>query len=1075
MPETKVLRGRFAGQEIVNDICDVLSTARILFQKGVPGNLSSLSFSDNPIIRNTNVQVVIMSPNGLLRYTVMLVLFCIPVCTGVFLFAWFHHLHKAEMAGVHVLEKEIRKIRIMLDEKIKDGFEDLAYLASVIRKTGTLPAEYQKRFITFCIYDNSGKKQYAFPSASANLHSIINGFTKPAGDNQKQVFMHNRNGHPVLVLYQFFQPENGPQEMICGEVSLMDFFTRVYPFAGASKVSQIEVQDAEGKPVFSKGYMHVHSKKVFDPMVPKMMRKGDSPFYRVNAGKEELIGVVRHMKDPGISISLFMSRDEILAKIQNLGWLFLFFLIPVCLLFVLLLYFVIAGMDKLVGQEVKSIEACLPFVKQSAEIISASNYQMSENANKQCEIVNKMGKTIDSFQFNAQDNAQKAREAESHMKKTVSQVRKTNKIMDSMILAMEEITETSEETERIVSTIRDIAHRTHVLTLNAAVEAARMGENGQGFSAIADEFQKLSRQCAEAAEKTGMQVSESLNKVEEGEALVMKTSMSFSDLGFQVTELKEMIGEIAQSLEAQIKESERFILLSRELEETAKPDIHTRETILQAKESLRIQTHRISEFADDYRHRKILFPSYAAIRNIMKYPQTLFRFLFSGKGGKPTYTLHQFTDRETGILNRPALSNHLRGILHEQKASLYWISLDSYEEISTSLDPLVSHALFMETALRIKKLLEKNQTLYRVGLHSFAVLSCEDEKIIMKGQNLVQTISRAFAAPFSVMGNEICLSPAIGVIPDIREYPEEGSLFASAQKAAYYALLQEKEQVYVFYPGHSRRISDMIRMEKELKRAVEKKELFLLFQPVFDLFSGKITGLEALLRWDHPTHGILMPKDFLPVAEESGLIITIGEWVMEEALGLIVQHMKPEHLNAPFQLDINVSEKEVRESGFAPRLHAILKKTGVHPEQVKLEIQESIMEQNGSSPVEQLKQLKEIGVHLGVDNFACSKGPLDYLAQIPFDAAKIDSGLILENGKSRQEKEVVANAIATMAETMNMHIVAKGLEAPPEFEKLKKMKISRVQGYFYSRPRRITEIIPLIEMQHNKKAKNPSG
>ena len=299
------------------------------------------------------------------------------------------------------------------------------------------------------------------------------------------------------------------------------------------------------------------------------------------------------------------------------------------------------------------------------------------------------------------------------------------------------------------------------------------------------------------------------------------------------------------------------------------------------------------------------------------------------------------------------------------------------------------------------------------------------------------------------MEQEVSVMMSIG----ISVYPTDGddgeTLLRKADVAMYRAKSEGKSCYRFYCDGMSQAGADRLRLESRLRRAAERGELFLNYQPQVDLNTGRIYGAEALLRWHDPGYGIISPKAFIPIAEESGLIIPIGEWLLRTAC-LQAKEWQGSALNQ-IRLSVNISLRQFMQKEFAQVVGRILKETGLDAGDLELELTESIIMENAESVINILNELKQIGVRLAIDDFGTGYSSLMYLKLMPIDIIKIDQSFVNDMTVNKDDASI-CDAIIKLAKSLNLEVIAEGVETLDQIELLKRLDCNNIQGYVISKP-----------------------
>jgi predicted signal transduction protein with EAL and GGDEF domain len=352
-------------------------------------------------------------------------------------------------------------------------------------------------------------------------------------------------------------------------------------------------------------------------------------------------------------------------------------------------------------------------------------------------------------------------------------------------------------------------------------------------------------------------------------------------------------------------------------------------------------------------------------------------------------------------------------------------------------------------AIRIAGVVRAADTAARLGGDEFAVLAeaADDEEDV---HAIAARLLEAVALPFQIVGRELRLSASIGLAwSDGSTGVKE--LMRDADTAMYAAKECGKNTVRVFEDGMHRRVLDRLELTGELQQAVGQEQFELDYQPVVELQTGRIVGAEALVRWAHPSRGRLAPVEFVGLAEETGLIVPLGGWILRTACRQAASwsHALPER--PPFEINVNVSTRQLQDPTFPALVANVLTETGVPPHALVLEITESLLPEDGAAMIEQLGRLKSLGLRIAVDDFGTGYSALSRLHHFPIDIVKIDRSFITDIERDRSRAQLV-QGIVSLAGSLELDVVAEGIEHPAQADQLREMRTPHGQGYLFSRP-----------------------
>ncbi|MEP6623505.1 MAG: GGDEF domain-containing phosphodiesterase, partial [Acidimicrobiia bacterium] len=323
---------------------------------------------------------------------------------------------------------------------------------------------------------------------------------------------------------------------------------------------------------------------------------------------------------------------------------------------------------------------------------------------------------------------------------------------------------------------------------------------------------------------------------------------------------------------------------------------------------------------------------------------------------------------------------------------------------------------------------------------------------------------RRLAEPFEVRDSEIASSISIGVaVADGRDSAVDGeAMVRDADTAMYQAKDAGRDGVAAFDGSMRDRASRRLALERDLHHAVARNELALHYQPIIDLVTGRITGFEALLRWEHPTWGQIPPLSFVPVAEDTGLIVDIGAWVLHEALVQLAAWRRDLPRGSKLSMAVNVSARQLRDHQVVDRVQRAIQDSGVPAESVTLELTESTLMENPASAAALLTQLKGLGVNIAIDDFGTGYSSLAYLRRFPVDAVKIDRAFVDDLDREDTAEETLIAAIVAMAGALEVETIAEGVETEAQHERLRALGCDEAQGYLFSRPASADQIPAIV-------------
>ena len=432
-----------------------------------------------------------------------------------------------------------------------------------------------------------------------------------------------------------------------------------------------------------------------------------------------------------------------------------------------------------------------------------------------------------------------------------------------------------------------------------------------------------------------------------------------------------------------------------------------------------------------------------------------------------TLQLHATHDPLTGLPNRVLLEDRLKQALAQaartgSMVGVLFIDLDQFKYVNDGYGHAVGDALLQAVASRLTSNLRSGDTVARLGGDEFVIVLPN----VLRGRADVSTTAakllEAFAQPLQAGPHEFTVTASIG----ISIYPESGGtlneLLMNADAAMYRAKESGRNNCQFYAPEMHARAVERLSMESALRRAVELEQLELHYQPQVDLSTGEVVGMEALVRWRHPNLGLLPPQRFIPLAEETGLIMPIGEWVLRTAC-LQAKAWQEAGL-APLRVSVNLSARQLRQMHFATVVRRVLDATGLGPEYLDLELTETMVIGETIAMIKRLNEFRELGVRLSIDDFGTGYSSLAYLKTFPLEQLKIDQSFVRDLPHSN-EAIGIAKAIVTMARGLRLKTIAEGVEKVEQAEFLKSIDCEYAQGSLYSRPLPAAEFAAFIREQ----------
>lgn len=461
-------------------------------------------------------------------------------------------------------------------------------------------------------------------------------------------------------------------------------------------------------------------------------------------------------------------------------------------------------------------------------------------------------------------------------------------------------------------------------------------------------------------------------------------------------------------------------------------------------------------------------------------------------------------DALTGLPNRNQLMQRLQEVLNlrQQQAearfapfAVLFLDCDRFKVVNDSLGHLVGDELLVHISRRLTESVPEPNLVARLGGDEFAVLltdlstpelanrstdplvngsqaksqpepeTCEtiSAEYVDKVAQIANAIIQRFAQPFQIQGHEIFINASIGITFSHPHYRKPEQLLRDADMAMYRAKARGRARYHVFDAAMYDEAMERLLLETDLRKAIEQDELFLCYQPILSLETQQITGFEALVRWQHPTRGLISPATFIPLAEETGLIAPIGYWVLQTACAQIRQWQDQQIVDNSISISVNLSIRQLADPTFLHQLDGILIDTDFPPHLLKLEVTESILA-NQHQVIQLLERLHERQIQLSLDDFGTGFSSLSYLNTLPFDILKIDKSFVQPISSDSQSLGVIP-AILAIAQTFNMQVIAEGVETLEQAEHLKQLNCPLGQGYFFAKPLPAQEVEAYLQQQ----------
>ena len=438
-----------------------------------------------------------------------------------------------------------------------------------------------------------------------------------------------------------------------------------------------------------------------------------------------------------------------------------------------------------------------------------------------------------------------------------------------------------------------------------------------------------------------------------------------------------------------------------------------------------------------------------------------------------------FHDSLTGLPNRAMFTELLKAEIENSKRrgdghmfAVLFLDLDRFKNINDSLGHTHGDLLLVAFAERLERTLRPVDTLARFGGDEFAIL-LSGMSDATDAVRVAQRISEELSQPFVLDKNSAFATSSIGIALSSSGYDRPEDILRDADTAMYRAKENGKARYEVFDHGMHARAVSRLQLESDLRQAVEQKEFCIHYQPIVSLQTGRLAGFEALVRWNHPRRGLVSPANFIPVAEETGLIVPIGEWVLQEACRHIRECQETHPAHRALSLSVNLSARQVAQPDLLDRIKDALETSKLNPHCLKLEITESVVMENAEAAALMFKQLRSLGVQLSIDDFGTGYSSLSYLHRFPLNYLKIDRSFV--SRLTTDNDNAIVRTISTLARNLGMEVIAEGIETEEQYQQLKILGCEYGQGFLFSHPVDNQGVLHLLAQDAHRDADpNPS-
>jgi diguanylate cyclase (GGDEF)-like protein/PAS domain S-box-containing protein len=429
-----------------------------------------------------------------------------------------------------------------------------------------------------------------------------------------------------------------------------------------------------------------------------------------------------------------------------------------------------------------------------------------------------------------------------------------------------------------------------------------------------------------------------------------------------------------------------------------------------------------------------------------------------------------FHDPLTGLPNRALFMDRLQHVITASQRrngtfnyAVFFLDMDRFKIINDSHGHTIGDQLLVVVGRKLADCIRPGDTIARLGGDEFALLlqNINDPAYAV---NVAERIQEKLTAPLDIKGHKIFTSISIGIALGSKDYERPEQVLRDADIAMYEAKGRENASYEIFDIKLHANILDRMQLVADLRGAVDNKELTLYYQPIIDLKTQQLTGFEALVRWKHPKRGLVYPMEFIPLAEEHGLISQIGEWILHEACRELKLLQVRHPAQPPLNMSINISSKQFSQQDLVGILSGFLAETGLDPQTLILEITESMIMENVDAAVETMKRLRSMGIQIHIDDFGTGHSSLSYLQLFPVSALKIDRSFINKLTANGDNQEIITH-IVSLAKSLNFDVIAEGVEMEHQLANIKNLHCGYGQGFLFARPMAFNAIDGWMEGQ----------
>ncbi|MFN8576988.1 MAG: bifunctional diguanylate cyclase/phosphodiesterase [Candidatus Sericytochromatia bacterium] len=424
-------------------------------------------------------------------------------------------------------------------------------------------------------------------------------------------------------------------------------------------------------------------------------------------------------------------------------------------------------------------------------------------------------------------------------------------------------------------------------------------------------------------------------------------------------------------------------------------------------------------------------------------------------------------DPLTGLPNRSLFLEKLeKSILNVKRKkgmtfAVLFVDIDRFKVINDSLGHSMGNSLLSEAAIKLQLCLRPDDIIARLGSDEFTIL-LENIHDSSDAINVANRIQKDLSYPFILNNQEIFASASIGITMGANNYENPEELIRDADIAMRKAKALGRARFELFDSKMKTQATEILKLEAELRYAIERNEFILYYQPIISLKTGYITGFEALIRWKHPKRGIVGSDVFIPIAEETGMIVQIGKWVLKEACKQIKEWQNKYKFSKPLTMSVNISGRQFSHPKLIDNISKIVNNSEIDPATLKLEITESTIMDNAETARKMLEDIRKLNIQLQIDDFGTGYSSLSYLHRFPVNSLKVDRSFVSRIGSNDENLEIV-KTIVSLAKNLNMKAIAEGIETESQLTKLRSLDCEYGQGYFISRPVDKTTIENLLD------------